>query len=126
MGSKTLGETATLTPGVADHAAGNLPPRAGHVGRGVRSTRGLVGDKVGRVRAMSASILTYSLCTGLGYFAQEPWHLGALRFIAAFGMGGEWALGVALVMEIWPARYRPMLAGVIGAAARLTGCSSAR
>ena len=31
-------------------------------------------------------------------------------------MGGEWSLGVALVMEIWPERHRPMLAGLIGAA----------
>lgn len=78
---------------------------------------GWLGDKIGRVRAMSASILTYSLCTGLGYFAQEPWHLGACRFLAALGMGGEWSLGVALVMEVWPERYRPLMAGVIGAAA---------
>jgi hypothetical protein len=34
-------------------------------------------------------------------------------------MGGEWALGVALVMETWPARYRPLLAGAIGAAGNL-------
>ena len=44
---------------------------------------GWLGDRVGRVRAMTWSILTYSLCTGLAYFAQEPWHLGAFRFIAA-------------------------------------------
>jgi MFS family permease len=31
-------------------------------------------------------------------------------------MGGEWSLGVALVMEIWPERHRSMLAGLIGAA----------
>jgi MFS family permease len=34
-------------------------------------------------------------------------------------MGGEWSLGVALVMECWPERWRPLLAGVIGAAANL-------
>lgn len=78
---------------------------------------GWLGDRIGRVRALSASILTYSLCTGLGYFAQVPWHLGVTRFLAALGMGGEWALGVALVMECWPEKWRPMLAGAIGAAA---------
>jgi MFS family permease len=71
------------------------------------------------VRALAASILTYSLFTGLGYFAQVPWHLGACRFLAALGMGGEWALGVALVMECWPEKWRPMLAGLIGAAANV-------
>ena len=58
---------------------------------------GWLGDKLGRVRAMTLSILVYSMFTGLAYFAQQPWHLGAFRFVAALGMGGEWALGVALV-----------------------------
>ena len=80
---------------------------------------GWLGDKIGRVRAMSLSILCYSLFTGLGYFAAEPWHLAGSRFVAALGMGGEWALGVALVMEIWPEDRRPMLAAVIGAAANV-------
>ncbi|MDB6033080.1 MAG: naiP, partial [Verrucomicrobiales bacterium] len=52
---------------------------------------GWLGDRVGRVRAMTWSILCYSLFTGLCYFASEPWHLGVYRFIAALGMGGEWA-----------------------------------
>src|SRR5438876_10650599 len=64
---------------------------------------GWLGDRLGRVRAMTLSILAYSLFTGLAYFAQLPWHLGLLRFVAALGMGGEWSLGVALVMECWPA-----------------------
>ncbi len=80
---------------------------------------GWLGDRVGRVRAMSLSILCYSAFTGVTYFAQTPWQLGGLRFLAALGMGGEWALGVALVMEVWPERHRPMLAGVIGAAANI-------
>jgi SHS family sialic acid transporter-like MFS transporter len=80
---------------------------------------GWLGDKIGRVRAMSWSILAYSVFTGLGYFATEPWHLPAFRFVAALGMGGEWALGVALVMEIWPEDKRPLLAGVIGAASNV-------
>jgi MFS family permease len=80
---------------------------------------GWLGDRLGRVRAMTLSILTYSIFTGLCFFAQEPWQLGALRCIAAFGMGGEWSLGVALVMEAWPRNRRPLLAGIIGAAANL-------
>ena len=80
---------------------------------------GWLGDRVGRVRALSLSVLTYSLFTGLTYFAQTPWHLALTRFCAALGMGGEWSLGVALVMEVWPERFRPMLAGIIGAAANV-------
>ena len=80
---------------------------------------GWLGDKIGRVRAMAASILVYSLFTGLIYFAREPWHLCASRFVAALGMGGEWSLGIALVMEIWPEKHRPLMAGIIGAAANV-------
>jgi MFS family permease len=80
---------------------------------------GWLGDKIGRVRAMAASILVYSLFTGLIYFAQEPWHLCVVRFIAALGMGGEWSLGIALVMEVWPEKHRPLMAGIIGAAANI-------
>ena len=48
--------------------------------------------------------------------AGQAWQIGALRFIAALGMGGEWSLGVALVMEVWPNRSRAFMAGLIGAA----------
>lgn len=78
---------------------------------------GWLGDRVGRVKAMALSISVYSIFTAFGYFAQSPLQLGGLRFIAALGMGGEWSLGVALVMECWPERWRPLLAGFIGAAA---------
>jgi MFS family permease len=71
---------------------------------------------------MTWSILFYSGFTGLCYFATEPWHLAALRFVAALGMGGEWALGVALVMECWPESKRPLMAGLIGASANLGYC----
>lgn len=78
---------------------------------------GWLGDRLGRVRTMALSIAVYSGFTGLCYFATAPEHLVTFRFFAAVGMGGEWALGVALIMECWPEKYRPILAGVIGAAA---------
>jgi SHS family sialic acid transporter-like MFS transporter len=80
---------------------------------------GWIGDRLGRVRAMILSILAYSVFTGCSYFVQSPAQLGFFRFLAAVGMGGEWSLGVALVMESWPERHRPLLAGVIGAAANV-------
>jgi MFS family permease len=80
---------------------------------------GWLGDKIGRVKAMSASILIYSVFTGLLYFANSPHYIAGMRFIAAIGMGGEWALGVALVMEVWDAKHRPFLAGLIGAASNV-------
>src|SRR5438067_8989824 len=78
---------------------------------------GWLGDRIGRVRAMALSVLTYAIFSGLCGLAAAAWQVAALRFVAALGMGGEWALGVALVMEIWPDRSRAFLAGLIGAAA---------
>lgn len=80
---------------------------------------GWLGDKLGRVRAMVLSILTYSLFMGGGYFATQPWHIGLFLFISALGMGGQWSLGVSLIMECWPERHRPKLAGVMGASSNV-------
>src|SRR5439155_547256 len=72
-----------------------------------------------RVRAMTLSVFTYAAFSGLCGFASSPAQIAALRFLSALGMGGEWALGVALVMEIWPDQSRAVLAGLIGAAANV-------
>jgi MFS family permease len=80
---------------------------------------GWLGDRVGRVRAMTLSVVTYALFSGACGLAGSAWQVAALRFVAALGMGGEWSLGVALVMEIWPGQSRGLLAGVIGSAANL-------
>lgn len=80
---------------------------------------GWLGDRLGRVRSMMLSVLTYALVSGCCGFATAPWQIGALRFLAALGMGGEWSLGVALINEIWPQSSRAFLAGLIGAAANV-------
>jgi MFS family permease len=80
---------------------------------------GWLGDRLGRVRAMSLSILTYALCSGAGAITTHPWQIVVVRFVAALGMGGEWSLGVALVMEVWAGKSRALLAGLIGSAANL-------
>src|SRR5262249_48156577 len=80
---------------------------------------GWLGDRIGRVRAMTLSVLTYAVFTGLCGLAATAWQIGLLRFIAALGMGGEWSPGRALVMEVWPTRSRAFMAGLIGAAANV-------
>jgi MFS transporter, SHS family, sialic acid transporter len=80
---------------------------------------GWLGDRIGRTKAMMWSVLFYSVFSGLCAFAVSPWQIGALRFVAALGMGGEWALGVALVMELFPNKSRPLMAGLIGASANV-------
>lgn len=80
---------------------------------------GWLGDRIGRVRAMALSVAVYAGFTGFCGLAQNVEQLAILRFIASLGMGGEWALGVALVMEVWPNRSRAFMAGLIGAAANV-------
>jgi MFS transporter, SHS family, sialic acid transporter len=80
---------------------------------------GWLGDRLGRVRAMSLSIITYAVFTGLCGVASSAYEVAGCRFIASLGMGGEWSLGVALLNEVWPGKSRVLVAGLIGAAANL-------
>ncbi len=74
---------------------------------------GRLGDRIGRSRALSLTILTYACFTGLSFFAQTWWQLLIFRFLAALGIGGEWAVGSALLSESWPKRWRPWMAAVL-------------
>ena len=74
---------------------------------------GRLGDLLGRSRALALTILTYACCTGLCAFAQTWWQLMIFRFIAALGIGGEWAVGASLLVETWPRAWRPWMAAVL-------------
>jgi MFS family permease len=74
---------------------------------------GRLGDILGRSRALSLTILTYAICTGLCAFAQNWWQLMLFRFIAALGIGGEWAVGASLLSETWPKAWRPWIAAML-------------
>jgi MFS family permease len=78
---------------------------------------GWLGDRVGRVRAMGASILFYSLFAGAGYFVTTPEQMLVLRFLSGMGMGGMWPTGVSLASEAWSGISRAALAGWLGASA---------
>jgi len=80
---------------------------------------GALGDRAGRTKAMGASVLCYSLVTGLCYFVSDPVVLWVLRFIACLGIGGVWPNAVALAVEGLPGVSRPLLAGLMGAAANV-------
>src|ERR1700687_1852099 len=74
---------------------------------------GRIADRIGRSRALMLTILTYALFTGLAFFAQTWWRLLLTRFLAALGIGGEWAVGASLLSETWPRRWRPWMAAVL-------------
>lgn len=76
---------------------------------------GSLADRFGRKPVMAVTILFYSVFSGLTYFATELWHVAALRFLVALGVGGEWAVAAALVAEVFPARARAHASGIFHA-----------
>jgi predicted MFS family arabinose efflux permease len=114
------------TPFVAE-LLGNIDqhdPRVGYYGSLVQaafligwafggSFFGRVADRIGRSRGLMLTILVYAGFTGLSYFSSTWWELLIFRFLAALGIGGEWAVGASLLSETWPRRWRPWIAAVL-------------
>jgi MFS family permease len=76
---------------------------------------GTLADRFGRKSMMSATILVYSIFSGLTYFATTLWHVAVLRFFVAMGTGGEWAVAAALIAEVFPAAARARASGIFHA-----------
>src|SRR5262249_2484153 len=68
---------------------------------------GILGDLVGRARTMMATILVYSVFTGLSALSHGFWDFALYRFLTGLGVGGEFAVGVSLVAEVMPDAARP-------------------
>ena len=62
----------------------------------------MLGDKIGRAKTMMITILVYSLFTGLSALSVGFWDFALYRFLTGLGVGGEFAVGVALVAEVMP------------------------
>jgi len=73
---------------------------------------GWFADKVGRTRALIASMLIYSVFTACCGLAHTVVQLGIFRFLLGLGIGGEWAAGGALVAETWPDADRGKAIGI--------------
>lgn len=74
---------------------------------------GLLADRIGRAKALMASILIYSVFTAACGLAQSVVQLAIFRILLGLGMGGEWTAGAALVSETWPAEHRGKALGVV-------------
>src|SRR5438132_902683 len=83
---------------------------AGAIG-GISFGRLAVG--IGRVRAMTISILLYSFATAGLATSTALWQLIAWRIVVGLGMGGEWSCGSVLVAETWPAEHRAKAMGIM-------------
>src|SRR5262245_55963862 len=76
---------------------------------------GVMGDRWGRAKTMVLTILLYSLFTGLSALSVGVWDFALYRFLTGLGVGGEFAVGVALLAETMPDRARPFALGLLQA-----------
>ncbi len=74
---------------------------------------GFLADRIGRKRALSISILTYSVCSFASGLSTTVLMLAIVRFILGLGMGGEWNTGATLVAETWPDELRAKAIAIV-------------
>src|SRR2546428_3173907 len=77
---------------------------------------GVLADRIGRTRALMASILVYSVSSAACGFSHSIPQLAVFRFLLGLGMGGEWSSGAALIAETWRAEHRGKALGLMQSA----------
>ena len=77
---------------------------------------GVLGDRLGRAKTMTITILTYTAFTGLSLLSTGVFDFNVYRFLCGLGVGGQFAVGVALVAEVVPPGARPYALGFVQAA----------
>ena len=63
---------------------------------------GALGDRYGRAKMLTITVLLYSACTGLSFFSHTWWDFALFRFLTGVGVGGVFGLAVALIAETVP------------------------
>src|SRR3954451_50122 len=86
---------------------------------------GMLGDRIGRAKTMLITILMYSLCTGLSALSVSVYDFAFYRFLTGLGVGGEFAVGVALVAEVMPTRARTYTLALLQALSAFGNISAA-
>ncbi len=86
---------------------------------------GVLGDRIGRARTMLLTILSYSIFTGLSALSVGFVDFVVYRFVTGLGVGGEFAVGVALVAEVMPAKARTYALGFLQALSAVGHMSAA-
>jgi MFS family permease len=77
---------------------------------------GWIADRVGRTRALMASIVLYSIASAACGFSHSIPQLAAFRLLLGLGMGGEWTAGAALIAETWRPAHRGKALGLMQSA----------
>ena len=76
---------------------------------------GSVGDRIGRAKTLTMTVLLYSVCTGLSALSLGWYDFLAYRFITGLGVGGVFGLAVALIADSLPERSRTGALGTLQA-----------
>jgi MFS family permease len=74
---------------------------------------GSMGDRYGRAKMLTVSILLYSVCTGLSCLSTGMTDFCVFRFLTGVGVGGVFGLAVALVADTVPDKARPPALGAL-------------
>ncbi|MFI6643042.1 MFS transporter [Streptomyces sp. NPDC050504] len=77
---------------------------------------GILADRIGRVRALMITVITYAVFTVLCGFAPNYETLLVFRALQGLGFGGEWAVGAILVAEYASAKHRGRTLGAVQSA----------
>ncbi len=67
---------------------------------------GWLADLYGRKKVLGITVVLFSVGMLLTGMVQTPWEFLAVRFITGLGLGGEWAVGHALIAESVPPETR--------------------
>jgi MFS family permease len=86
---------------------------------------GMFGDRIGRVRTLTLTILLYSVFTGLSALSQGAWDFYLYRFLTGLGVGGVFSAAVALLAETMPPNARPFTLGLMQASSAIGNCTAA-
>jgi len=76
---------------------------------------GSLGDRFGRAKMLTLTVLIYSVCTGLSAFSTGWVDFATYRFLTGLGVGGVFGLAVALVADTLPDRSRTGALGLLQA-----------
>jgi MFS family permease len=74
---------------------------------------GALGDRFGRARMLTISVLLYSMFTGLTFFSHYYWDFAMCRFVTGLGVGGVFGLAVSLIAETVPDTARTGALGML-------------
>ncbi len=86
---------------------------------------GIAGDKLGRVKTLTLTILLYAVFTGLNSFSQSTTDFYIYRFLTGLGVGGAFAAAVTLLADTMPDAARPLVLGLFQASSVIGNCGAA-